>query len=125
MRTALALGVTMLMITTAALAGPPASGKKKPAPAPPPASRQIAAGKALVEKHGCNTCHGADLAGKKGFSPSLRARGVLKEYNSKTWANLLNTGVTHDSGKVRPPMPVYHLKAADSAAILAYLETQK
>ena len=27
--------------------------------------------------------------------------------------------------KVKPPMPVYHLKAADSAALYAYLKTLK
>ncbi len=37
----------------------------------------------------------------------------------------MNTGVTNDGGMVKKPMPVYHLKAADSAALYAYFKTLK
>lgn len=85
----------------------------------------IAKGKGLVTLDNCNSCHGKDLKGKAKFSPSLRASGVLKEYNSKTWARVLNTGVTNDGGMVKSPMPVYKMSKADSAALWAYLLTQK
>lgn len=85
----------------------------------------IAHGKALAAADRCNTCHGADYSGKKKFSPSLKASGVLREYNAKTWATVMDTGVTNDGGKVHPPMPVYHLKAADSGALYAYFKTLK
>ena len=85
----------------------------------------IAKGKTLAVKYGCNTCHGKDYAGKPKFSPSLKKNGVLKEYNPKTWATVLNTGVTNDGGKVKDPMPVYKMKASDSAAIWAFLVSLK
>jgi mono/diheme cytochrome c family protein len=110
-----ALGAALFV----AVAGPSAAKKTTP----PKASVLVAKGKALVAQYRCNTCHGADLKGKPGFAPSLRANGVLKEYTPKTWATVLLTGVTNDGGKVKPPMPVYGMKAASSGAIWAYLET--
>lgn len=86
---------------------------------------QVAHGKALVAGNGCANCHGANLAGRKGFAPSLHASGVLKEYTPSTFARVMNTGVTNDGGHVRKPMPVYHLKNADGTAIYAYLKTLK
>lgn len=85
----------------------------------------LAHGKALAASLRCNTCHGADYAGKKGFSPSLHASGIMKEYNAKTWARVMNTGVTNDNGHVKAPMPVYHLKPSDSGALFAYFKTLK
>lgn len=85
----------------------------------------IAKGKQLVQQKRCNTCHGADLNGKPKFAPSLHASGSLKEYNPQTWARVMDTGVTEDGGKVKRPMPVYHMKAPDSAALYAYLKTLK
>lgn len=108
----------------AALAAPP----KPKSPAKPGMSMAAMAahGKTLAVAKKCNTCHGADNAGRKGFSPSLRAGSqVLKEYNAKTWARVMDTGVTEDGGKVKPPMPVYHLSAKDSAALWAYFKTLK
>ena len=92
---------------------------KRPSPA------QIAQGKALTASLRCNGCHSADLAGKKGFSPSLHASGVLRKYNATTWARVMNTGVTEDGKHVEKPMPVYHLDAAKSGALYAYLKTLK
>ena len=88
---------------------------------------QIAQGKALASslQPPCTGCHGADLAGKKGFSPSLHTSGVLREYNPITWARVMDTGVTNDGGHVKRPMPVYHLKAAQSNALYAYFKTLK
>ena len=86
---------------------------------------QIAHGKALSEEKGCNSCHGATYAGKKGFSPSIRANGVTHQYNVKTFARVMNTGVTEDGGHVKSPMPVYHLPAKDGTDIYAFLTTLK
>ncbi len=85
----------------------------------------VAHGKALSASLHCNSCHAADMNGKKGFSPSLHTAGVLREYNAKTWARVLDTGVTNDGGMVKKPMPVYHLKPKDSAALWAYCKTLK
>lgn len=119
MRTALALGCLAALAFAPALAAPKAGAKT------PTATAEVAKGKTLASKYRCNSCHGADLAGKKGFSPSLHASGALKEYDAKTWARVLDTGVTNDGGKLKPPMPVYHMKAADSAALYAYFKTLK
>lgn len=110
-----------LAITAAAI-----SRGAAPKLAPHPASAmQVAHGKALVGGNGCASCHGANLAGRKGFSPSLHTTGVLKEYNAATFARVMNTGETNDGGYVKKPMPVYHLKSADGTAIYAYLKTLK
>lgn len=113
----------------AAQAAKPAAKKpaaKKPAAKPAAGGAALVAkGKALAESKKCNTCHSADYAGKQGFSPSLKSTGALKEYNPTTWARVMNTGVTEDGGHVKPPMPVYHLKKADSDALWAYFKTLK
>lgn len=98
------------------------------APKPMPhmvSTASVAHGKALVGGSGCANCHGANLAGRKGFAPSLHETGVLKEYNAATFARVMNTGETNDGGYVKKPMPVYHLKNADGTAIYAYLKTLK
>lgn len=114
--TVLALG-----LAAAALTARPAAAPQAPAPSP----ATVAHAKSLVASKRCSGCHAANLAGKKGFSPSLHASGVMREYNPTTWARVMNTGVTNDNGHVKPPMPVYHLKAADSAALYAYFKTLK
>lgn len=88
-------------------------------------AKQIAAGKALISKDHCDSCHAADLKGKPKFSPSIRWTSLSKKYSAKTFARVMDTGITEDGSKVKPPMPVYHLKAADSTALVAYLKTQK
>ncbi len=85
----------------------------------------IAAGKTLSSEKKCNTCHSENLAGKPNFAPSLRAAGITQKYNAKTFAVVMDTGVTEDGGKVKAPMPVYHLPAKDSAALYAYFKTLK
>jgi hypothetical protein len=67
----------------------------------------VSQGKMLVSQYRCNGCHGANLAGRPRFSPSLHANASLKHYTSATFTRLLLTGVTDDGGHVRPPMPVY------------------
>ena len=120
-------GLSLGLATCLALGGfVPAALAKKPMPKPMAGGGALVSkGKALAAAKRCNTCHNADYAGKQGFSPSLKSTGVLKEYNPKTWAVVMNTGVTNDGGKVKPPMPVYHLKAADSNALYAYFKTLK
>ncbi len=84
-----------------------------------------AAGKGVAENNGCNSCHGADYAGKKGFSPSIRANGILKQYKLTTFERVMNTGITEDGGHVQKPMPVYHMPVKQSAPLYAFLESQK
>lgn len=117
----LGLGVCLAL----ALVGSSPAAAPKMKKAAMTSAATVAHGKTLAATDRCNTCHGADYSGKKGFSPSLHATGVLREYNAKTWATVMNTGVTNDGGHVRPPMPVYHLKAADSGALYAYFKTLK
>jgi mono/diheme cytochrome c family protein len=73
----------------------------------------------------CTGCHGPTLAGRKGFSPSLRSSGVLKEYNKKTFERVMKTGVTNDGGMVHKPMPVFHYTAKQSDALYAYFKKLK
>ena len=85
----------------------------------------IAAGKGIAESSGCNGCHSATYAGKKGFSPSIRANGVTKQYKLATFERVMNTGVTEDGGHVEKPMPVYHMDAKKSAPLYAFLTSLK
>jgi len=117
---AFGLCVTLAGIHTSPAA--PAKAAKKPAASP---AAQIAVGKAISEQNGCNGCHTATYAGKKGFSPSIRASGVTKQYTLATWERVMNTGVTEDGGHVQKPMPVYHMPAAKSAPLYAFLKSQK
>ena len=117
---AFGLCITLAGIQTSPAAPPKAA--KKPAASP---AAQIAAGKALAESSGCNGCHSATYAGKQGFSPSIRANGVTKKYTLATWERVMDTGVTEDGGHVNKPMPVYHMPAAKSAPLYAFLKSQK
>lgn len=85
----------------------------------------VAAGKGIAENNGCPSCHGADYAGKKGFSPSIRANGVTKQYTLTTFERVMNTGVTEDGGHVMKPMPVYHMDGKKSVPLYAFLESLK
>lgn len=85
----------------------------------------VTAGKGIAENNGCNSCHGADYAGKKGFSPSIRANGVTQQYKLATFERVMNTGVTEDGGHVQKPMPVYHMDAKKSAPLYAFLTSLK
>ena len=113
-----------LCVTLAGIQNSPAAPPKAKKPAVSPAA-QIAAGKAVAESNGCNGCHSATYAGKQGFSPSIRATGVTAKYTLATWERMMDTGVTEDGGKVRKPMPVYHMPAAKSAPLYAFLKSQK
>ncbi len=129
-RRLLILPLTAAFGACAVLAGTgvsPAAPKmsKKPAMKPAFTAAQIAHGKMLAEAKGCNTCHGAKYEGKKGFSPSLHANGVTRHYTAKTFARMLDTGITDDGGMVKKPMPVYHLPAKDGTAVYAFLTTLK
>ncbi len=121
---AFGLCVTLAGIHTSPAAPPKAAkgAAKKPAASP---AAQIAAGKVTAETNGCNGCHAATYAGKKGFSPSIRATGVTKQYTLATWERVMDTGVTEDGGHVQKPMPVYHMPAAKSTPLYAFLKSQK
>jgi mono/diheme cytochrome c family protein len=117
------------MIATGLLANQQMAFTKTAAPMRPldakATAKLVALGKQISQQKGCNGCHGANLAGKPNFSPSLRSNGVLKEYNPKTWARVMDVGITEDGHKVKKPMPVYRMKAPDSAALYAYYKTLK
>jgi mono/diheme cytochrome c family protein len=122
-----ALGLCAALAVVQTSPAAPAKPVKKPAqkPAAPPTAAQIAQGKQISEQNGCNGCHAADYAGKKGFSPSIRAAGVTKQYTLATFERVMDTGVTEDGDHVRRPMPVYHMPAAKSAPLYAFLKTLK
>lgn len=120
-----ALGACALLAGIGASPAAPGKMPKTPAVKPAFTAAQIAHGKALSEEKGCNSCHGATYAGKPGFSPSIRADGHTKSYTAKTFARMLDTGVTDDGGMVRKPMPVYHLPAKDGTDVYAFLTTLK
>ena len=115
-----------LCVTLAAIhTSPAAPGKMAPKLAASPAA-QIAHGKAVAESNGCNSCHGATYTGKKGFSPSIRATGVTKQYTSAKFVRLIHTGITEDGGHVHKPMPVYaKMPTKDSTALYSFLMAQK
>ena len=118
------LGATAVLIcAVGATAAAHHAPKMKAAPAASSA-KQIAAGKAMISQYKCNGCHGADLKGRPHFSPSIQWTSLSKKYNAKTFARVMDTGITQDGTKVKPPMPVYHLKATQSAALMAYLKTK-
>ena len=120
---AFGLCVTLAGIQNSPAAPPKAA--KKPAASP---AAQIAAGKAVAENstYGCNGCHLATYAGKQGFSPSIRANGVTKQYTLATWKRMMATGVTEDGGHVRKPMRAYpEMTAKDSTALYVFLKSQK
>ncbi len=104
---------------------PAAPAAKRPAPPAAGSPALIAAGKGIAESNGCNGCHAPDYAGKKGFSPSIRAGGVTKQYTLATFERVMNTGVTEDGGHVEKPMPVYHMDAKKSAPLYAFLASLK
>ena len=88
------------------------------------AAAQIARGKAVAESNGCNGCHSATYAGKKGFSPSIRAHGITAKYTSAKFVRLMKTGTTEDGGHVQKPMPVYaQMPTKDSTALYAFLKS--
>ncbi len=116
---ALGLCVTLATVHTS----PAAPGKMVKMPAA--SAAMITHGKAVAESNGCSSCHSANYAGKKSFSPSIRANGVTKQYTLVKWERVMNTGVTEDGGHVQKPMPVYRMAAKDSAPLYAFLKAQK
>lgn len=129
MRTMCVVGTCLSIIAAGLLANQQVAWTKTDATLRPldakATAKLVAQGKQLSQQKGCNGCHGANLEGKPKFSPSLRSNGVLKEYNPKTWARVMDVGITEDGKKVKKPMPVYHLKAQESAALYAYYKTLK
>lgn len=118
--TAFGLCVTLAGISTSPAAAPKAAKKLTASGAV-----LIAQGKSVAESNGCNSCHTATYAGKKGFSPSIRANGITKKYTLATWERVMNTGVTEDGGHVEKPMPIYHMAAKVSAPLYAFMKSLK
>lgn len=117
-----AFGLCTILAATQTSPAAPVHSTKKPGI---PSAALISQGKTISESNGCNSCHGATYTGKPGFSPSIRANGVTKEYTLATWERVMNSGVTNDGGHVRRPMPVYHMPPAKSAPLYAFLKSQK
>lgn len=124
MRTIVSVITSCILVTTIAAASFSATKVHKSAGKTSKASL-IAKGKKLAETKGCVKCHGANLKGKPKMSPGITASGELKHYNAKTFAVVMDNGTTEDGGKVKPPMPVYHMSKADSNALYTYLKTLK
>ena len=81
-----AAGVTAALAVTLFYAAHAPVAAKAPVKTPkltPAAS--ISQGKGLIAQYRCNGCHGADLAGKQGFSPSLHQSASLKSYHQATF----------------------------------------
>lgn len=112
--------------------GPPASG---PPPSGPPPSGGTVDAAALIERAGCEACHGPDLAGQGQF-PSLH--GIVDGPKSEnlqqlgtdfpdTWANLWIDGSGSEvAGLDRGGMPVFGggiLTSDEIAIIVEYLLT--
>ncbi len=117
-----ALGLCAVLAATQTSPAAPLHALKKPVAG---SAALVAAGKGIAENNGCNGCHSATYAGKQGFSPSIRANGVTKQYKLATFERVMNTGVTEDGGHVEKPMPVYHMDAKKSAPLYAFLESLK
>ena len=117
-----ALGLCAAFSTQISPAAPVHAMKR---PAAGSSAALVTAGKGIAENNGCNSCHGADYAGKKGFSPSIRSNGILKKYTLTTFERVMNTGETEDGGYVKKPMPVYHMDGKKSVPLYAFLESLK
>ena len=105
--------------------GPVSAKTAKIAKMPMASPAVLAMGKGITTDQGCTNCHGADLNGKKGFAPGLHSKEILKEYNKTTFERVMDTGITNDGKPVEKPMPTYHMKAAKSDALYAYLKSLK
>ncbi|MEO7718605.1 MAG: cytochrome c [Capsulimonas sp.] len=125
MRIHWSLGISAVLICAVGAASAAHKSPPKMKAKPASSAKQVADGKAMITKYSCNGCHSADLKGKPGFSPSLHWSSLSKEYDAKSFAVVMDTGMDPHGHLVKKPMPVYHLKPAQSAALLAYLKTQK
>ena len=86
----------------------------------------ISQGKSLVSQYRCTGCHGANLAGRQGFSPSIKRTGALHDYTQAQFIKLMHTGITNDGTHVRKPMPVYtKMPTPQAISIFAYLRSLK
>jgi hypothetical protein len=106
-------------------AAKPAAAPKaaaKPAEAPKNDAALVAKGQELTAR--CR-CHGPDLNGREGRTPSLHASGALAQYNEDTFVRLMTQGVDEEGKPIGPPMNNIKLEAADAKAVYAYLKTLK
>jgi hypothetical protein len=59
-----------------------------------------------------------------GAAPDLTASSRLwQRWGEKGLVNFLQTGLGPTGHRAAPPMPLYHLRAGDAEAIVAYLKT--
>jgi hypothetical protein len=70
-------------------------------------------------------CHGPDLGGKPGKTPSLHASGILKQYSKAAFEKVMDTGTRPDGTPVEGHMPVFHWSASKADEAYAYLKTLK
>lgn len=98
-------------------------------------SAQLARGAHLVKTHGCNDCHGANLAGNVlDDAPPFRivasnltsgAGGIGDEYEVEDWDRAIRHGV-RPSGRsllVMPSAAFHRVADRDMEALIAYLQT--
>lgn len=94
----------------------------------------IAQGKRLAAVHGCQDCHGKDMAGAvvmdSGVTgvfagPNLTPGGVGKNYTDADWVRSIRHGIVPSGRSVlfMPSEEYYFLSDADLAAIIAYLKS--
>jgi cytochrome c5 len=115
-------------IGVAGLTNGPASAKVA-ATAAPPSAAVLAAGKGLISQYHCDGCHSANLHGKtknnKPWSPNITEAGIMGKYNKATFVKALQTGVTPNGRKFKPPMPVFaKMSSHDAGTIYLYLAAQ-
>ncbi len=93
---------------------------------PKMAAGALTSGVALISQYRCTGCHGSNLAGRAGFSPSIRKTGALHDYTKAQFITLMHTGMQNDGSHVRRPMPVYaKMPTPQAVSIFAYLTSLK
>ena len=82
-------------------------------------------GKYLARVAGCQSCHGANLAGTPGFAPNLTPRAI-GNWSASDFITTIKTGVTPGNRKLSDEMPwrVYaHMSNEELHALYAYLHS--
>ena len=121
-----ALGATAALAVAVLYAGTSAATAKSMHPMKAMKAATTASAPALLTQYRCNGCHGANLAGKAGFSPSIKGTGALHDYTQAQFITLMHTGMQNDGKHVHRPMPVYaQMPTAQAVTIFKYLKAQK
>ena len=89
-----------------------------------PSAALISQGKSIAASN-CAKCHGADLKGMQGFSPSITASGETKQYTAALFQRMLAKDVDQHGQPLQKPMSSIHLPAVPALAVYTYLKTLK